>query len=214
MNGKQTRDCTCGCANDDDCTGSNDEEQSCTVQAPKCTASWSCTSWSSCVNGAQTRVCTCSCADNDCSGDSSESKVCILPPVGLPNIDIEGDKKVGDRVTVDVTDGGLPADGTVTVTGPDGSSKQYQLHNGKLDFTPDQPGVWTITYTDSDGNTITKTITVAAAPKPLAPPVITPEPAPVVKAQGGEFPWMIVAVVVALLVAFFLLYSKKRRRKK
>ena len=77
VNGKQARTCDCGCDHDADCTGSSDEEQSCTVQAPNCTASWSCTNWGNCVNSLQSRVCTCSCPnDNDCYGDHQTSQAC------------------------------------------------------------------------------------------------------------------------------------------
>jgi len=80
--GVQTRDCFCSCDRWADCTGDNDEEQSCTVQQA-CSDSWSCSSWGSCVSGLQSRVCTCSCDnESDCTGDSSESQSCTVtqPP--------------------------------------------------------------------------------------------------------------------------------------
>jgi hypothetical protein len=129
---------------------------------------------------------------------------------------VEGGEKVGENVIVNVTDGGLPANGTIIVTAPDGSRMQYAFQTGKLEFTPDKPGVWTVTYIDSDGNTVTKTVTVAAASEPSPPaPVITPEPTPVVKAQG-EFPWLIIAALAAigiLALFFFMTKGKKSGRK-
>jgi uncharacterized protein YpmB len=88
---------------------------------------------------------------------------------------------------------------------------QYALHNGQVDFTPDQHGVWAITYTDSDGNTATKTINVlegAVIPTPPAP--VSPEPEPIVKSQQDQFPWII--VIVVLIAAVLLLFFFMRRR--
>jgi len=181
-----------------------------------CTTADKC-SESVCTPG--TFICECrsdgDCNDNDaCTSDSCEANVCVFtgscPAQNPPNMAATGGAKVGEPVTVEVTAGdGSPAEGIVTVAGPDGS-QQFALRNGQLVFTPDKPGVWTFSYTDADGNTVTKTVTGAAAepPQPVERPPTTQQP-PAQPAPVG-FPWWIAILVAAILVVALLLVLRKR----
>ena len=117
----------------------------------------------------------------------------------------------GETVNVTVTNpDGSPAEGQVNVTVPDGSIYQISLVNGVATIALNQPGVWSLSYIDSDGKTVTRTLNVTE-------PVIN-------KLAGGQPPkipgekvnpdytiWMIAAAaIIAILVTLFIFMRSGR----
>lgn len=134
---------------------------------------------------------------------------------GEPSITGPSSVQGGNEMTVVITDSdGNPAEGQATITKPDGTTMTATVTVGALNINFDQPGTWTIAYTDSNGKTVTKTITVMAAPEKPKPPVTQQiAPTPEKPKPQGDMTWAIVLVVIIAAAASFYSFVGRKKGK-
>jgi uncharacterized repeat protein (TIGR01451 family) len=120
-----------------------------------------------------------------------------------------------EEVTITFTDGdGSPAEGEVTVTAPDGTTATLPLVDGEVVLNTDRPGTWTISYTDSEGNTVTKTVNVAGEPDEPSEPTTRPtppaqEPKPTPKPAEDYTIYLILGAVIIVIIGGAVFFMKK-----
>jgi uncharacterized repeat protein (TIGR01451 family) len=120
-----------------------------------------------------------------------------------------------EEVTITFTDGdGSPAEGEVTVTAPDGTTATLPLVDGEVVLNTDRPGTWTISYTDSEGNTVTKTVNVAGEPDEPSEPTTRPtppaqEPKPTPKPAEDYTIYLILGAVIIVIIGGAVFFKKK-----
>ncbi len=133
---------------------------------------------------------------------------------GEPEITGPGSIQEGNEMTFTlINSDSTPADGQVTITKPDGTTMTVSVTGGALHVDFDQPGTWTITYTDPSGKTVTKTINVLAAPEEETPPAPIPQPVIQPKTPAPTDNTLLYLLGGAVLLGFVaVLFLKKSGR--
>lgn len=142
----------------------------------------------------------------------------VLGPPGDPVISTDREAVLTEPETILVFDSnGNPAEGFLVIKTPNGTSISVPIVDGKVQYTFDTTGTWSLEYTDpATSKTAINYIEVLAAPMQPQPPQPQPAevPAPPAKPPVVKDDTMLMALLLGLLViaciGAFLAYRKHK----